>query len=256
MRLVKLTTLIVFCLVLSLPAFAGFTTFAQPGDGNYESSTTNYGGGDGSGGFISSLGPFNFSNSMSENNVPNSWATWGSPPFTESSTPNVLWNEGFSTLTLSLTGSFTTVGFELEPDQFQQEEVTAQYFNGGTLLGTIDLFPNGSAGALLFAAHSDSDITSVVITDLAGDDFAIAQLRAGGSTTPEPGRILLFGSGLLGAGWRDAPQDESLGPTFRRGIAVESISRSDNAPAFLCLPGGVDSLQLKDLCPTRQGVHS
>ena len=55
MRLVKLTTLIVFCLVLSLPAFAGFTTFSQPGQGNYESSTTNYGGGDGSGGFITSL---------------------------------------------------------------------------------------------------------------------------------------------------------------------------------------------------------
>jgi hypothetical protein len=43
MRLVKLTALIALCtLVLSLPAFAGFTTFTQPGDDSYIANTTNY----------------------------------------------------------------------------------------------------------------------------------------------------------------------------------------------------------------------
>lgn len=200
MRLVKLTTLIALCLVLSLPAFAGFTTFSQPGDGNYIANTVNYGGGDGSGGFITSLGPFSFSNPQAENNVPNGWATWGCPPATESCTPNVLWNEGFNSLTITFSPT-SIIGFELEPDNFAVEEVTAQFFDGANLVGTIDLFPNGSAGALLFAAQTDQAFTSVVITDLAGGDFAIAELRAGSppTTTPEPGTMVLLGTGLLGA---------------------------------------------------------
>src|ERR1035441_2310988 len=153
MRFAKLTTLIAIgaLLMISIPVFAdSFTIISQP-TSFYTGNTINYGGGDGSGNFITSLGPFNFSNPQSENNVPNSWATWGCPPATESCTPNVLWNEGFSTLTISFTSPLKTFGFELEPDNFAVEEVTAQFFNGASMVGTIDLFPNGSAGALLFA---------------------------------------------------------------------------------------------------------
>jgi hypothetical protein len=205
MRLVKLTTLIALSalLLMSLPAFAdSWTVFPTPGTGNYTSFTTNYGGGDGSGNFITSLGPFSFSNPQSENNVPNSWATWGCPPQTESCSPNVLWNEGFSTLTISTSDRENTIGFELEPDQFAQESVTATFHASDGASYMLTLQPNGSAGALLFAVQDDTPgayITSVDIVDNAGDDFAIAQLRTGNSgTTPEPGSILLFGSGILG----------------------------------------------------------
>ncbi len=214
MRLIKITTLVALSalLLLSLPAFAdSWTVFPQPTPGGvYVSSTTDFGGGDGSLNFITSLGPFTYSNPQSENSVPGSWATWGSPPATESSTPNVLYNEGFSTLHIDVSGSFNTIGWELEPDQFMQEDVTVTYHSSDGDSFVLDLMPNGSAGALLFAVQDDtpgSHIVSADITDNAGDDFATAQWRAGNSvtsttttsgTTPEPSSMILLGSGLLG----------------------------------------------------------
>ena len=97
-----------------------------------------------------------------------------------------------------------TMGFELEPDQFQQELVTATFHSSTGDSFTLSLMPNGSAGALLYAVQdttAGAHITSVDINDTAGDDFAIAQLRTGGTstgTTPEPGTLILLGSGLLG----------------------------------------------------------
>ncbi len=209
MRLIKITTLVALSalLLLSLPAFAdSWTVFPQPGSGSpipYDIFTTNFGGGDGSLNFITSLGPFTYSNPQSENSVPGSWATWGSPPATESAFPNVLYNEGFSTLHVDVGSFFNTTGFELEPDQFQVETVDVTYHSSDGDAFTLTLNPNGSAGALLFAVQDDtpgSNITSIDITDEAGDDFATAQWRAGNSfacCVPEPGPMVLLGPGLL-----------------------------------------------------------
>ena len=191
------------------PVFAdSFTIFGQPTDGVYIPSTTNFGGGDGSGGTINSLGPFAFSSGLVELSVPSTWSTWNSPPFTESSTPNVLWTNGTTSLTLALPSKqFNTAGFELQPDLYAKETIQVAFYNqSGGLIGTITREVNGYAGALLFAGQDDSPgqyIEDIVITDDAGDDFAIAELRAGNSPAelPEPGTLLVLIPGLMGAGY-------------------------------------------------------
>jgi PEP-CTERM motif len=193
------------------PAFA-FTQIVQP-DAAYTSSTTDLGGGDGSFGSITSLSDgtmtVGFSSGLAEYSVPTSWATWNSPSATESSTPNVLFTQGAQSLTLSLSTLAKTFGFELEPDLFQTDEVTAGFYKGGNLIGSLDLFPNGSAGALLFAASDAGGFDQVVINDLSGDDFAIAQVRYGFTAgVPEPGvwAMMLLGLGAMGATLRSRRQ--------------------------------------------------
>ncbi len=185
---------------------ADFITISQPTSA-YTSSTTLLDFTDPDYTLISVLSgggeSLSYDNPLDERTVPVSWGTWGAPPATEASTPRVGYTDGLSTLTINLSQPASTFGLEIEPDAPGSEETTADFYSGSKLAGVIDLFPTGDSGALLFAASTSTDpFTSVVITNLTGDDFAIARQRfalAPASMVPEPSSFLMIGSALLGA---------------------------------------------------------
>src|SRR5215469_1592585 len=206
MRFIRVAILVALCalLLFGVPTFADNWIDFSPLPGNsYFVHTTSFGGGDGSLIFTNALGPFTYSNAESQNSVPNSWPSWNAPPFSESATLNVLWNQGFSYLAIFVSGSFNSIGFELQPNISQVELISVDFNSSTGSFLTITQNLDGSGGALLFAAQDNTPgayITSVAIYDWALDDFATAQWRAGNSpvTTPEPGTLLMLGSGLIG----------------------------------------------------------
>jgi len=167
-----------------IPAFAQFTVISQP-TAAYTSGTTlmtipgaNFST---TSSLTDGIETLTFSNTVDVRTVPGGgWATWGSPPNTEGNTPKVLAiTTGLTSFTITLGVPQNTFGFELEPNSGTQV-ITATYFNGGTVLGTITQTIVGTAGALLSAASAGSPITSVILTVPAGaSGFAMARFRYG-----------------------------------------------------------------------------
>jgi hypothetical protein len=198
-----------------LSARADFTPIAQP-DAAYTSSTTLIdisGIPDGTTGITSvTQGPqtLNFDQSLTKASVPIGWATWGSPPNTESNTPPVLFQTTSNTLQILMSLPTTTFGFELQGNGFTINEFAVQFYEGANLVGNIPLFVDGNGGALLFAAMTtDSPFTSVVINNVDGQSggFAIAQLRF--TAVPEPASIAMVAQAIVAVGfygWRKRRQ--------------------------------------------------
>jgi N-acetylneuraminic acid mutarotase len=167
-------------------ATAAFVTLASP-DAAYLSSTIKID--------ISSLPEYSthpsvsdglqtvsFSSPMEKLQVPGSWATWSSPPESESETPPVLFTQNENSLTLRFSRPASIVGFELEPNAFDLFMFTADFFSGTELVGSVTRSVN-QAG--LFAARSDGVPINRVTVSAAGEPFgfSIAQLRyAGGGS--------------------------------------------------------------------------
>jgi hypothetical protein len=120
--------------------------------------------------------------------VPDSWATWGSPPSTESSTPMVLAPDDptQTDLVFQFSQPLDLFGVELEPDDIANSHViTATYLLSGNPVGTIQQNVNGNGGALLFAASGGPFDSVEVTSDI---DFAAAEFRY--AEVPEPSTAL------------------------------------------------------------------
>jgi hypothetical protein len=164
----------------------GFTTFEQPGDRNYLGDTTlidisgltdydTYGSiGDGT-------LTVSFDTDMEKLTVPTSWATWACPPWTESCTPHVLYSQGLTSQTLTLSAPCTIFGFELEPCSFGLYGVEVEFIlsYGPAVLGTISMTVDGNAGARLFAAqvYGQTFDKIEIVVDAGSNGFSIAQVR-------------------------------------------------------------------------------
>jgi hypothetical protein len=68
-------------------------------------------------------------------------------------------------------------GVEMEPDPFIVDTMTAQFFNGAALQGTITMPVAGSAGSQEFAGFTNTTPFTRVVLSEATADFAFAQVR-------------------------------------------------------------------------------
>ena len=197
-------TLLLAVAVGGSTARADFIAISQP-TAAYTSSTTNIPITDPDNTNITSLSDgtmtLSFSSQVQTRTVPNSWSTWGSPPFTESNTPRLLTtcigSACGNSLTITLSQPASIFGFEIEPAAFGFHVIGYAFYSGSSLVagGAVNL--NGNAGARLIAGQtSTTPFTKVVITaNSDSNGFAIAQLRyrplEGTQPVPEPGTMLL-----------------------------------------------------------------
>jgi hypothetical protein len=147
--------------LIDLSGVGDFTTHTQIGDGTLT---------------------VGFNITLEKRSVPASWGTWAVPPFVEPGTPHILFTQGQTALTLSLSQPVTTFGFELGPNPFAFNTFTATYFSGATQVGTITREISGDNGARLMAVTSPTAFDRVVVTGTS--DFSIARVRYTAGTTP------------------------------------------------------------------------
>lgn len=117
-----------------------------------------------------------FSTPLQKVVVGSSWASWGTPPDTESATPDALWlSDGSTSLTITFSAPVRLAGAEAEPDPFEVHTIGATFARpGGSTKAAIARPIDGTGGARLLAVKTKNIGSVTMSSDV---DFAIAQLR-------------------------------------------------------------------------------
>jgi hypothetical protein len=132
---------------------------------------------------------------------------WGNPPTVEATAPAVLFSQFQLSRTLTFNQALSTFGVEMQSNNgtsFLNPNftLTATFFDGGTLVGTISQRLVAPGGARLFAASTTTDpFTSVTLTSSSGSGgFNFGQVRYTVATVPEPSSLTLAILGICGHG--------------------------------------------------------
>ena len=147
-----------------------------------------------------------FSSLMRASTVGDNWASWGSPPNTESATPRVLWSglddnfDPVTTVSLFLSQPVSIFGFEAEPGPINTHTITVSFLMGGVLQQTVTRDVDGNGGALLFAVAADPGTFFDSLTIASDADWAAGQFRYAPSSpataVPEPASAALVAAGM------------------------------------------------------------